>query len=167
MADNAASTALDPQNLSPFSQAPEDLFTVGRHLLKNRRYKEALITLKEAVEREPGDVLYQSYYGLCLVETGRARQQGLDLCRQAARQAFYRVDLCLNLARAHLSLGDRKRAVLALKRGASLEPNDPAVQGLMNEVGRRRSPVFSFLPRGHSLNRVAGRIRHALLGPPK
>lgn len=167
MADKAASTALDPHHLTPLFQAPEDLFTIGRHLLKKQKYKEALIALKEAAEREPGDVLYQSYYGLCLVETGRARQQGLDLCRRAARQAFYRVDLCVNLARVHLSLGDRKRAVLALKRGASLEPNDPAVQGLMTEVGRRRSPVFSFLSRGHPLNKAAGRIRHALLGPPK
>jgi len=167
MAGITASTAPDPDTVAFISEDPAKLFAIGRHLVGKGKYQEALKALKEAVALEPGEVVYQSYYGLCLVETGRGRKEGLNLCRQALQQAFYHVDLYVNLARAYLSMGDRKRAVVALKRGASVEPEDPVIRKLLGEVGRRRQPVFPFLSRAHPINKIAGRIRHTLLGSPK
>lgn len=167
MVDNTVSKALDPDKIAPFRRDPEKLFAIGRRLLEKRKYKEALEILNEAVTLAPHEALYQSYYGLALIETGRDCEGGRDLCRQAVRQVFYRMDLYINLARAHLVLGDRKRAVLALEKGAVLELDDPRAERLMSELGRRRRPVFPFLRRGHPINRGAGRIRHALLGSPE
>jgi predicted Zn-dependent protease len=167
MADSTASMASEPDNVTPFPHDPDKLFAMGRVLFLKRKYQEALMILKEAMEREPGEALYQSYYGLCLVETGRGRKEGLELCRQVVQRAFYHVELHINLARAHLSVGDKKRAILALKKGASLEPENSEVQRLLSEVGRRRKPLFPFLRRGHPMNKLAGQIRHAILGSPK
>lgn len=164
MVDNTARTAHGPDEIAPSSRDPEKLFAIGRHLLEKRKCKEASVVLKEVVALAPGEALYQSYYGLSLVETGRDREGGVDLCRQSVRKLFYRVDPFINLARAYFLIGDRKRAVRALEKGSVLELGDPIVEQLMSELGRRRKPVFPFLRRDHPINRVVGRIRHVLLG---
>jgi Flp pilus assembly protein TadD len=167
MASNPERAILDPGGTTVINADPTKLFAIGKHLLSTRQYQEALVALKEAVEQDPGEASYRSYYGLCLVESGRGRKEGLRLCREAVQQAFYLPDLYVNLVKAHLASGERRLAVAVLKTGASFEPENEVLQKLMSDVGRRRRPVFPFLRRGHPINRIAGRIRHALLGPSR
>jgi Flp pilus assembly protein TadD len=167
MSPNSENTALDPSEATHLDVDPAQLFAIGRHHLSKGQYREALVALKQATELELGEASYQSYYGLCLVQSGRGRKEGLGLCRQALQRAFYDVDLYVNLAKAHLASRERGRAVAVLKKAASLERGNEVVERLLSDVGRRRRPVFPFLRRRHPINRIAGRIRHAVLGACK
>lgn len=143
--------------------SPEQLFTVGKHLLESRQYREALLALKQASRLEPEEARYRSLYGLCLVLSGRNREEGLRLCRRALQQAFYDVDLYVNLAEAHLAAGDRRRAVAVLRKATTLEHQNRSVHRLLRDLGKRRRRLIPFLRRGHPVNRIAGRLRHTLL----
>jgi len=149
------------------TQDPEQLFAAGQYLLQRDRTSDALAAFKAALEQRPGDPLYASYYGLCLVKTGRAPEEGRRLCERAAEQAFYRPELFANLGAALVALGDRRRAERALRKGLALDRENRALRALLDEIGVRRRPLFPFLGRRNPLNRITGRVRHALRGKPE
>jgi tetratricopeptide (TPR) repeat protein len=100
-----------------------------------------------------------SWYGVTLVLVERNSALGLSLCEQALRPGPD-PELLLNLARVHLALNSRERAVRALQRGLQVAPGDAALLAAQRALGTRSSPVLSFLSRGHPLNRLLGRLRH-------
>jgi tetratricopeptide (TPR) repeat protein len=115
---------------------------------------------ERAHRRAPGDPRLMSWYGLTLVLVERNSNLGILYCDQAVRLSGPEPELTLNQARAHLSLGQRERAVKAVIRGLAAAPQDAALRAAQVAMGWRRRPVFPFLPRSNPLNRWLGRLRH-------
>jgi hypothetical protein len=114
----------------------------------------------QAHRRAGGEPRIQSWYGLTLVLVEKNSSLGVTLCDQALRSSGPEPELVLNLARVHLALGQRDRAVRALQRGLEACPGHPALLAAVDGLGRRRRPVLPFLGRGNPVNRVLGRLRH-------
>jgi tetratricopeptide (TPR) repeat protein len=115
---------------------------------------------ERAHRRAPADPRVMSWYGLTLVLVERNSNLGILFCDQALRLAGPEPELLLNLARAHLALGQRERAVRAVIRGLAAAPLDPALKAAQQAMGWRRRPVFPCLPRSNPLNRWLGKLRH-------
>ena len=115
---------------------------------------------ERAHRRAPSDARFMSWYGLTLVLVEKNSNLGVIYCDQALRLAGPEPELFLNLARAHLSLGQRERAVKAIARGLSVAPLDPALKTAQACMGWRRRPVFPCLGRSNPLNRWLGKLRH-------
>jgi hypothetical protein len=67
-------------------------------------------------------------------------------------------ELYHNLARVHLAFGFKAEAIRYLRRGLMIDPANAAMLTELNELGMRRSPTLSFLPRRHPMNRLLGRF---------
>ena len=50
----------------------------------------------------------------------------------------------------------------AFQKGLNLKPGHVRILDELEKYDRRGEPVFTFLPRGHLLNRMAGRVRYRL-----
>lgn len=103
-----------------------------------------------------------SYLGYGLAHRKRQLREGLRLCEHAVKLEFYQPDNLLNLARTLVLAGDRRRAMEAVRRGLAIDGDHAELRALAEELGERRPPVLGFLPRGHFLNVLLGRIRHAI-----
>ncbi len=133
------------------------LYKAGLSLLGENKIADATKAFAEAAEIEPDNPVLLSYLGLTLaMDRGRGRE-GLELCERAVKLDAYRVELFHNLGRVYLLSGRRKKALLAFSRGKALDRQHHPIQDELQGMGIRRGPVFSFLPRGHAANRIAGR----------
>jgi len=135
-------------------------FDEGRAAFSARDLAGAHAAFERAHRRAPRDPRFKSWYGLTLVLVERNSNLGIALCGEALRAAGPDPDLLLNLARAHVALNQRERAVRALLRGLELWPDHPALAAARDALGTRRVPVIPFLSRDNPLNRVLGRLRH-------
>jgi tetratricopeptide (TPR) repeat protein len=115
---------------------------------------------KSRVALPPSSFSYLGY-GLALFE-GRF-DDGVRLCRRAVELEASNPELHLNLARALYLAGRRGEAVQALGLGLRLDPRCGDLLAMQRRIGSRRQPVIVFLHRDHILNRLLGRLRHALL----
>jgi tetratricopeptide (TPR) repeat protein len=132
----------------------------GKQAFAARDVAAAHHAFERAHRRDPRHPEAMSWYGLTLVLVERNSNLGVMLCDQALRAAGPEPDLLLNVARVHLALKQRERAVRAVQRGLDLWPGDPRFAAARDAIGIRRPPVLGFLPRKNTLNRVLGKLRH-------
>jgi len=146
------------------SRSAEMSYRKGLQALEQSRYLESLAYFESALnlEEKSGNpaprMKYLSYYGVSLSLAAGRTQEAIEMCEHALTVEFYNPDLYLNLAKVYLAAGQRRRAHKALCQGLRIERRHT---GLLNEIrrmGLRRKPLFGFLPRGHILNRVTGRL---------
>ena len=119
---------------------------------------------ERAHRRDPREPTFMSWYGLTLVLVERNSNLGISLVDQALRAAGPSPELLLNVARAHLALNQRERAVRAIARGLQLFPEDRCLVAARDAMGWRAKPVLPFLSRNNPLNRFLGRMRHRWAG---
>ncbi len=149
-------------NRDPESMNPERWFRAGRNLLEKSDFTEAIRALQRALDLAPERPLYCSYFGLALALNNRSNgREGVALCEQAARRDR-RPETLLNLGRAYLTSGRRKKAFKAFEQGLAINRADPDLRYHIQSMGIRRSPPIPFLPRGHRLNILAGRTLKAV-----
>ena len=98
----------------------------------------------------------QSYYGLTQVLN--AEENGLLLCRDVASNEAFDGDVFLNLACAEWHIGNRKRAIDAIRHGIKIDATHERLNHACARVDCRRRCCFGFLPRNHVLNRYFGRL---------
>jgi len=118
-----------------------------------RAYKKTLESIDEHAE------LYNSVlsgYGLTLVLN--SDKNGLLMCRDAASNEVFDGEVFLNLACAEWHSDNRKRAVDAVRRGVKIAPDHTQLNRACAKLDCRKKCCFSFLPRGHKLNRLFGRM---------
>jgi tetratricopeptide (TPR) repeat protein len=132
----------------------------GKEAFAARDVVAAHHAFERAHRRDPRNREAMSWYGLTLVLVERNSNLGVMLCDQALRVAGPEPELVLNVARVHVALKQRERAVRAVQRGLDLWPDDPRFAAARDAIGIRRPPVLGFLPRGNPLNRVLGKLRH-------
>ncbi len=120
---------------------------------------EALEHFRASHELDPGNPRYRSYYGLGLGLVERRFNKAVELCRTAVKEDFQSPELYRNLAKVHLAFGFKAEGLRHLRRGLMIDPDCNAIRADLGEMGVRRMPVLSFLPRRHVLNRWLGRFR--------
>ncbi len=154
-----------PEQLS--GAEPADIAWKGIELCRQGDWKEGLYWLSLAAQaKEETDelpALFYSYLGYGVAKYQKQKQQGLKLCRRAVEIEFYQPEAYYFLACAHLLLEDRRAAVDVVERGLEVDSSHPGLTALRTELGERLSPVLSFLPRRHAVNRWLGLARHRLL----
>ena len=151
----------------------EERFKLGRKRLAEGVAREALACFKEAIDLErthavdcgPGQGRYHSFYGLCLCITRTSTREALQECRAGASLDPLEPEVWWNLGKVALHLHRRGEAYRAWQRGLELDPDHDGMRHHMQELGVRRPPVLSFVPRHHPLNVALGQVR-ARLGQP-
>lgn len=137
----------------------EDHYRRGRELLGSESEPEALEHFRSAWQLDRANPRYRSFYGLGLARVERRLDDALELCRSAAKEEFFNPELYHNLARVHLAFGFKAEGIRYLRRGLMIDPSHGPMLRELQELGVRRSPVLTFLPRRHPMNRWLGRCR--------
>ena len=140
------------------SVTAEESYRRGRDQLERGESQAALEQFRTAHQVDRANPRYRSFYGLCLALVERRFDRALELCRSAAKEEFFNPELYHNLARVHLAFGFKAEAMRYLRRGLMIDPSNAAMVTQLQDLGMRRRPVLSFLPRRHPMNRLLGRF---------
>ncbi len=138
----------------------EEHYRRGKDLLTRGSEAEAFDYFRTAHSLDRNNPRYRSYYGLGLALVERRFNEGLELCRSAAKEEFFNPELYHNLARVHLAFGFKAEGMRYVRRGLMIDPGNSGMLDELRRLGERRLPVLRFLPRRHPINRWLGRIRH-------
>jgi len=138
-------------------QKGQKAFEEGR-LLEAQAFFEASLRLSRESGEGTVQPRYLSYYGVCLSRLPGKVGEAQELCDRAAKAEPYNPELWLNLARIAIARGDRANTYRAVVSGLGSAPTHPALLKHLRLLGVRRQPLLFFLPRGHLLNRLAGRL---------
>jgi tetratricopeptide (TPR) repeat protein len=149
--------------------APSEVsFRNGISALERRSFKESIALFQQAIdlERQEGAknprMKYISYLGFALTLSQGKSEEGQRLCEQAVKRDFFDPDLYCNLGIVYLRNRQKKQAFDSFQKGLSLKPGHRRILEELERYEQRDPPVFTFLPRGHLVNRLAGQIRHHL-----
>lgn len=137
--------------------------TEGKPQEAVEQFKQAILIERQRSVTRP-QMRYVSFYGLALALANGATAEALQACERAARLDFYNPDLQFNLGKVYLMAGKTTRALMALERGHRLAPSHKGLKAAIAQVDRRGRTVLPFLRRSHPMNRLLGRMRHAMVG---
>jgi tetratricopeptide (TPR) repeat protein len=140
------------------SVTAEESYRRGRDLLVRGEMAPAFEHFRTAHQVDRANPRYRSFYGLGLALVERRFDRALELCRSAAKEEFFNPELYHNLARVHLAFGFKAEAIRYLRRGLMIDPGNAAMVVELHELGLRRRPLLTFLPRRHPVNRLLGRF---------
>jgi len=137
-------------------------FTQGIKFLKSHSLPQALINFRLAYDAVAYNNIYHnkyaSYCGLARVLNGD--KTGVELCRDAARQEMKDGDVYLNLAYAEWFMDSRKRSIGVLEKGLTIDSQHKGLRQLQINLGKRSTPVLSFITRDNLLNKTLGKLVH-------
>ena len=140
----------------------------GIMTLERRSYKDSIALFQQALdlERQEGaknpKMKYVSYLGLALTLSQGKSEEGQRLCEQAVKREFFDPDLYCNLGIVYLRNRLKAQAFEAFQKGLNLKAGHSRILEELEKYDRRGEPVLSFLPRGHYVNRLLGRVRFRL-----
>ena len=143
----------------------EEHYRRGLALLEGGHGHDGLEHLSRAYLSDPQSARFRSGYALALALVRGQFLGAVELARAAVRQEFYNPDLYLNLARIYLAFDGKAEAVRYLRRGLMVDPENDRLRRKLVDLGVRRRPPLRFLPRGHLLNRMIGRISARVARP--
>ena len=138
-------------------------FKQGIQLLQEGYAAEAHDRFHRAVELEKQNAYYLSFLGVSEARGKKNWAAAANLCETAIGLKRNESQFYLNLAEVYLFAGRRKDAVAVLDRSSIYVSDDPRLMRARAKLGRRRSSVLPFLKRGHSLNRILGKLRHQIV----
>jgi len=153
---------------APYQQKPAHQ-EIGKavELARQRRYAEALAIFEKYLPQlSSHDVADKrilsgssSFYGLCVAMVRRHYAEAVQYCNLSLKSQFMDPDHLANLALVYLERNDRGSAIENLHAGLRIQPNNPRILGILNDIGTRRPPVIPFLSRSNPLNVWLGRRR--------
>lgn len=144
---------------------PEEHYRRGLALLEGGHGHDGFEHLSRAYLADPQCARFRSGYALALALVRGQFLGAVELARAAVRQEFYNPDLYLSLARIYLAFDCRAEAVRYLRRGLMVDPENERLRRKLADLGVRRRPAIRFLPRGHLINRMLGRLQARMTGP--
>jgi len=151
----------------------EDGLSLGYAYVKEANYKEALTCFRPvmaAYEDDPSSEVpakLLSYFGLALALGENRINEAVTYCTTAVKKEFYHPELYVNLARVYLKANRRYKAVNVLFKGLKVDGEDPGILSELHKLGIRSKPVFSFLHRGHMVNKHLGLLMSRWRPPKK
>lgn len=132
----------------------EKEFERARQALAEDNSLEALSHLEKAL-RVTDNPNWYSFLGYCIArERGQVRK-GIDLCLVSMDAERLNPDHYLNLGKIYLISGNKEEAVRLFREGMAHGGNADLANKLI-ELGTRKPPVISFLPRDNFVNRYLG-----------
>jgi Flp pilus assembly protein TadD len=141
---------------------PDRLFREALYYLQRREPNMAAHVLGRLLELRPGDPRCLSYLGVCKAMANKGSNEALVLCEEALKAGGHDAFFYHNLGKVHLIRGRRRRAYAALTAGLKVHPRNRNLVQELRAMGVRQTTFFSSLPRGHIVNRLAGRMRKML-----
>ena len=117
----------------------------------------AALALLERALKQNDNRSWHSYLGYCIAKERGQVKKGSDLCLASMELEPENPVHYLNLAKVHLIAGHKPAALGVLRQGMSLGENRE-ILALLSEIGNRKPPVLSFLPRRNLLNRALGML---------
>ena len=129
----------------------------GIELAKEGLYTDALTVFDQSLAFTQSP-LAMSYYALCLATAEGVHDKAVSMCLMAAEKEFYNPDIYLNLGRVFLINGQKRVAMRSFRKGLKFDSSHRDIVAEIKRLGRRRSPVVSFLPRNSAVNRFLGII---------
>lgn len=144
----------------------EELFKAVLRLVKNRKYWDALSSIKMAIKKGGYEGLdnippiYLSYLGLATALAEKRYREGAELCEMAIRKEFYNPLYYLNLGKVYSAGGYRFKAINAFYNGLEIDKGHSEILAELKKMGMRRKPVIFFLPRANVLNKYLGYFLH-------
>jgi tetratricopeptide (TPR) repeat protein len=137
-----------------------ELFSNGLRLLDEENILGALACFEKAHIQEKSPII-QSHLAYCIAMERGQISDALALCRAAIEAEPHRPEHYLNLARVYLKAKSKDEAIAALRKGLSFADNRD-IRVLLERLGLRKKPVFSFLPRNSFLNKYLGLLLRQL-----
>ena len=155
----------------PSAPRPESRTAAVKRLVDQglaARTPEAMLSAFEAAHRlDLNDPVAMSLHGMALATVSHRYQQGVVFCEEAVRRQGPSPFLLVNLAKAFRAARNKREAVRCLRRAlARSHGDDERARTELAELGLRRAPVIPFLPRSFFVNRLLGRLRHAIVERP-
>jgi tetratricopeptide (TPR) repeat protein len=132
------------------------LFSRALDALADGETPSALALLERALKVSDNRCWY-SYLGYCIAKERGQVKKGIDLCNDSLELEPENSAHFLNLAKVHLVAKQKPEALRVLRQAMSFGGDDGII-ALLNEIGTRKPPVFSFLPRGNFLNKMLGML---------
>lgn len=136
------------------------MFGRALHALAAGETPSALALLERALKQNDNHGWY-SYLGYCIAKERGQVKKGSDLCLASMAEEPDNPAHYLNLAKVHLVSGHKAEALGVLRNGMS-SGGSKEILALLAELGNRKSPVLSFLPRDNPFNRVLGLVLERL-----
>ena len=140
----------------------ERLFKEALYYLQRNEPNMAAHVLGRALELRPREPRCLSCLGLSMARVSRRSNEALELCEEALVAGHHDAFFYCNLGKVHLLRGRRRKAYAAFAAGLKVDPRNRNIVKELRSMGVRQTAVFSFLPRGHAVNRLVGRMRNIL-----
>jgi predicted Zn-dependent protease len=114
----------------------------------------ALALLERALKLNDNRSWY-SFLGYCMAKERGQVKKGIELCNSSLELEPQNPVHYVNQARIQLVSGDKKEALRVLREGM-VHGGSPGIVALLDQIGTRKPPVLSFLPRNNPINRLLG-----------
>jgi tetratricopeptide (TPR) repeat protein len=140
----------------------EEYLELGLAYMREKNWNSALNTLLESQKRFSGvpeenvPPMLFSALGLCYAMARDNLMSGLTYCQRAISMDPSQPNFYYNLGLIYLKAGDKKKAIAAFRKGLKLNPEHSGIWSQISQLGLRKQPVLSFLPRQHFLNKYLG-----------
>lgn len=153
------------KGISKKQKTKSDYFEEVKKLLRKGSGKEALQTLREALEKFPSDPFLMSYYGCLVAVVENNPKEGIKVCREAIvgirnslpfGSEFFYPALYLNLGRAYLKGDRRAEAFDAFQTGLKNDPDNHDLLWELRKLGMRKRTPVPFLQRSNPVNKYIG-----------
>jgi len=133
-----------------------DPYRRGMDELNAGNTKSALRFFEEAAESDENPEAL-SHLAFCLAKERQDFRRALSLCREALADDPGNSIHYLNLGRIYL-IQDRKRDAIRVFRDGLLRGDNSRIREELRNLGKRKYPVISSLPREHNLNKFLGKL---------
>jgi predicted Zn-dependent protease len=137
------------------------LYEMALEKMRRNIIDGATADLQRALQMEPENPVYLSYYGVCLAHRHRI-DEAIATCKRALRDQPRNTELRVNLGKVYRLGGDTTRAHRTFLQAWQADRGHPGPATELARMGVRRPPVLTFLPRSHWCNRELGRLRWRL-----
>lgn len=129
-------------------------------LIKEDNTLDALFFLDRIINQSDAPEVLSSY-GLCIaLERGKVND-GIDLCIKAIEKDRENMYHYLNLGKVYLKDSKKAVAIDIFRKGIKLNSDSEhlkEIEAILDKLGTRKKPVFSFLPRKNRLNKYCGKV---------
>jgi tetratricopeptide (TPR) repeat protein len=145
---------------------PRDYLNEAKAYLRKQSNRKALGVLREGFDLYPDDPFILSYYGCMTSIVEKNHAVGIEACQRALDKLAYKFPIgmdisvkpsfYLNLCRAYLAGGEKKKAVNILFKGIRFDVENGILHQELLKMGVRKTPFFSFLKRSNPINKYIG-----------
>lgn len=124
--------------------------------LENGNVLAALARIESALKLQDNQQWY-SCLGFCIAKERGHVTRGLALCQAAIERQPEQPEHYYYLARVLVVANRKPEAIQTLRQGLA-QGDDAAIRRLLEELGMRKPPVFSWLHRDNPLNKYLGML---------